>query len=96
MIKIDGLDKLQKTLSDAQKAAEEIEGELGSVSFNPNDPASIEAAIQNMEGLIDERLGAYASNPIIGPMAEQMKETYRQGIIEKAAEARVKRDGVDE
>lgn len=95
-MKITGLDKLQKTLSDAEKAIKEIEGELGSVSFDPNDPASIEAAIQNMESMIDEKLGNYADNSIIGPMADQMKETYREGIIEKAAEARLKGDAADE
>lgn len=96
MIKVTGLDKLQKTLSDAQKAAEEIDGELGSVSFDPSDPASIEAAIQNMETMIDDRLGPYSKNPIVGPMADQMKEAYREGIIEKAAEARLKGDATDE
>jgi hypothetical protein len=96
MVKITGLDKLQKTLSDAQKAAKEIDGEIGAVSFNPSDPASIEAAIQNMEAMIDERLGSYSDNPIIGPMAEKMKETYREAIIEKAAAERLKGDAVDE
>ncbi|PPT40592.1 hypothetical protein XarjCFBP7653_08280 [Xanthomonas arboricola] len=38
-------------------------------------------------------LGEYSSNPIVGPLAEQMKEKYRESILEKAAEARLKSDG---
>lgn len=92
MFKITGLDKLSRDLEDAQKAISEMDGELGSVSFDPHDPASIEVAIQEVERLIDERLGSYASNPIVGPLAEGMKEQYRQGIIDKAAAARAGED----
>ncbi len=59
MVKITGLDKLTRTLDDAQKAIAAIDGELGAVNFNPNDPGSIEAAIAQMEAMIDERLGDY-------------------------------------
>ncbi len=92
MFKITGLDKLSRDLEDAQKAMSEMDGELGSVSFDPHDPASIEAAILEVERLIDERLGSYASNPIVGPLAEGMKEQYRQGITDKAASARTGED----
>ena len=92
MLKITGLDKLTRELDEAQKAAEALDGELGTVRFNPSDPASIEAAIQEVERLVDERLDSYASNSIIGPLAEGMKEQYRAGILAKAAEARLEGD----
>ncbi|MEG8223091.1 MULTISPECIES: hypothetical protein [Sphingobium] len=92
MVKISGLNKLTRTLNDAQKAIAAIDGELGAVNFNPNDPGSIEAAIAQMEAMIDERLGGYASNPIVAPMMEGMKERYRDAIIERAAQARVEGD----
>lgn len=92
MFKINGLDELTRNLEQAQKAMEELDGELGTVSFSPDDPASIEAAIQEVEKLIDERLGPYLSNSIIGPMAEDLKQKYREGIIENAAAARLEGD----
>lgn len=94
MFKIEGLDKLSKNLAEAQQVIAAIDGEIGAVSFDPHDPASIEAAIQKMESLIDERLGPYASNPIVEPMIEGMKEQYREGILDKAASARL--DGAQE
>lgn len=95
MIKITGLDKLQRDLADAQKALAAIDGELGSVRFDPHDPSSIESAIASVEQMIDERVGAYASNPIVKPMVGEMKEKYREAILERAAAARLEEDDAD-
>lgn len=92
MFKIEGLESIQKELTEAQSALESLDGELGSVKFDPEDPGSIEAAISSMEKIIDDRIGEYTSNSIIGPMAEEMKEKYREAIIAKAAEERLKGD----
>ena len=86
---IKGLDKLQRDLAQAQKALQELDGELCSVKFDPYDPASIEQAIQHVVDVIDNRVGVYESNPIVGPIIENMKEHYRTGIIERAANARM-------
>lgn len=86
---IKGLDKLQRQMDEAQKVLETLEGDLCTVSFDSHDPGSIEAAIQQVATLIDERVGSHASNPIIGPLAEEMKAQYREGIIERAAAARL-------
>jgi hypothetical protein len=92
MLKISGLDRLTKTLEEAAKAFEGIDGELGSVSFDPSDPGSIETAITEIARIVDEKLGDYGSNPIVAQMADGMKEAYRQGILEKAAAARLEGD----
>lgn len=92
MFKITGLDKLQKELKEAERALSELDGELGVINFDPHDPASIEAAIHSVNRMIDERAGEYAANSIVGPLVDQMKETYRENILQKAAEARLKSD----
>lgn len=92
MLKIKGLDKLTRELDQLQKALAEVDGELGNVSFNPNDPASIEAAIVASEQMIDDRLGSYASNSTVRSIAADMKEKIREGIIERAAQARLEDD----
>lgn len=91
-MKITGLDKLQKNLAEAQRALAAIDGEIGKVSFTPDDPSSIQAAIQQMENMIDEKVGQYASNPIVAPLIEASKEAYREAILKKAAAARLKND----
>jgi hypothetical protein len=92
MSKITGLDQLTRELDEAKKALAAVDGELGAVNFNPHDPASIEAAVQEVERMIDERLGSYAANPIVAPIVEQMKESYRAEIIERAAAARLNKE----
>jgi hypothetical protein len=92
MFKITGLEELSKNLTDASKAMESLGGELGTVRFDPSDPASIEAAIQEAERMVDERIGPYLSNPIIGPLAESMKEQFRTGVLDRAAAARLEGD----
>lgn len=89
MFAIKGLDSLQKTLSEAQKALKAVEGELGTLTFDPQEPASIEAAIIESERLVDERLGAYSNNAMVAPLIQQMKEAFRTAVIEKAAAARL-------
>lgn len=89
-MKITGLDEFTTQLDEAQKAFAALDGEIGTVNFDPNDPASIETAIQQVQMMIDERVGAYARNPIVGQIIEQIKEKYREGILQKAAAARLK------
>lgn len=88
-MKISGLDGLTRQLKDAEKALAELDGEIGTVTFAPDDPASIENAISQIEVMIDERVGQYAANPFVAPLIEGMKEQYREAIIEKAAAARL-------
>lgn len=84
-----GLGKLQRELKEAERAMEELDGELGSVSFDPQDPQSIEIAIQTAFQIVDERVGRYSSNQIVGPLIDQIKETYRENLVEMAAKARL-------
>lgn len=92
MFKITGFDGLSNMLKEASKAIEGLDGEIGTVSFDPHDPVGIEAAITEIYRLIDDKLGDSASNPIIAQMAEAMKESYRQGILDRAASARLEND----
>lgn len=88
MFEITGLEKLTQSLQDAQEALSNLDGELTSVRFDPADPASIEAAIHEMERVIDERVGSHADNAFVAPLVEGTKERFRQVILDKAAAAR--------
>ena len=88
MVKITGFDKLQKMLEDASRAFEELDGKIGEVSFDPNDAASIDDAIRSMEIAIDQKIGAFKSNPMVAQLIPQMKAKSRDGIIARAEIAR--------
>lgn len=86
-VKISGLDKMQKQLKEVEEAADTLNGSYP-VSFDANDPVSIETAIQEACSMLDERASRYAANPMISPMIEVMKEDLRQQILESAEQQR--------
>jgi SepF-like predicted cell division protein (DUF552 family) len=88
-IKITGLDELQRQFGDAQKAFEALDGEIGTLRFDPSEPGSIDAAIREMEEAIDVKAEPYQGNPLVAPVVEQMKETYRAAIFERIEQARL-------
>jgi hypothetical protein len=92
LIKITGLKELQKKMDDLAKFASEMDGELARVSFDPNDPSSIETAILTASDAVDERANAYPRNDMVQNLAEQAKESFREQILERAAAARLKDD----
>ncbi|MCX8476747.1 MAG: hypothetical protein MT490_13190 [Sphingomonas sp.] len=87
-MKITGLDKLQRTLSDASKVLGSMDGTIAQLRFNPNDPASVEEAVREMERAIDAKTAGYSSNPLIRNVAAQMKVTYAAAIRAKADQSR--------
>lgn len=89
MFKISGLDGLTRQLDEVQKAADALDGELAGVSFDPEDPASIDAAIVEMEQAVDARVAPWAGNPMVADLADQTKATFRQAILDRAAGARM-------
>ena len=84
MSEITDLDKLQKDIAETLRALDEF-----SIKFNPRDSLSIEAAIQAMCQVLDDRIGQYASNPVVGPLIEQLKDEYREYITLRAEKARL-------
>lgn len=86
-VKITGIDKLRKQLKEVEKATEALNGSYD-VRFDANDPASIENAIQEAYSLLNERTSVYATNPMVTPLIEQMKESLRQQILDSAEQQR--------
>jgi hypothetical protein len=86
MLKMTGLDKLQRQLEDAQRAFKALDGELATVRFDPENPESIEAAIRAMESAIDDKVAPYRDNAMVASIVPQLKEKYRAAILERAKE----------
>ena len=61
-INITGLDQLQRQLEEAQRALNSLDGTIDTLKFNPNDPQSVQAAIQQMEAAIDSKIAPYRNN----------------------------------
>ena len=92
MMNISGLETLTRKMDEFAMFAEEVDGELATVSFDPTDPASIEAAISEMATAIDQKAIPYEGNDMVSDLVQQMKENFRDQILGKAAAARLEGD----
>jgi len=83
MFNITGLDKLTREMDELAKFAESIDGNLTTVKFNPDDPASVQAAVRQMEAAVDAKAAPYRSNNLVMDLASKSKEQFRQAIQSK-------------
>lgn len=87
-MKISGFDKLLKELEQAQKALNRLDGTIATVEFDPNHPASIQAAISKMDGQVDACVSNYSRNDMVRQLADGVKVSFADQIRKRAAQAR--------
>lgn len=91
-MKISGLDALARNMKELEKAVAELDGDIAHVNFNPDDPESIELAIQKLNAAVDEKIASYSHNEMVVAIADQLKDNGRNAILERAAAARLEGD----
>jgi hypothetical protein len=79
---ITGLEKLQREFDEASRACKSLDGTLTTLNFNPAGPDSVNDAIRQMELAVDSKTAPYRSNTLVSQMARELKEMYRQKILE--------------
>lgn len=89
MLKITGLNELQRKMDELAKFGADLDGEIAQVTFDPTDPTSIETAVQEVADAIDAKANSYPHNEMVLNLAEQVKESFRQQVLERAAAARL-------
>ena len=86
---IDGLDKFTRELRELEQAFADLDGNVANLTFDPNDPHSIEQAIQRFHMWVDEKTANYAHNDMVIKISEEFKELGSTSILERAAAARL-------
>jgi hypothetical protein len=79
-VNITGLDKLQRELSEAERALKSLDGTITTLKFTPGDPKSVQNAIRQMERAVDDKIRPYRNNPLVAQMADGLKMAYRKQI----------------
>jgi len=92
---ITGLEALQSELNQATKALAVLDGEITTIRFNPDDPASVEAAIADVEQTIDAKIAPYSGSAMVENLAADMKKQYRDQILDRVAEAHAEKSEED-
>lgn len=81
------LDALRTQLQQAESVLKALDTELEGITCDPGEPRSIRLAIDQIIDTIDTRFERFKANPVLGPLAEQLKAQYVEGISSQVAEA---------
>lgn len=79
-LRFDGFAEFSKHLAGLSDFGKAMDGKIADLRFNPDDPASVEAAVTSIEAEIDRRLAPFGDNATAVAMAEDLKRRYAAGI----------------
>ncbi|RAI66445.1 hypothetical protein DOZ80_21570 [Pseudomonas fluorescens] len=77
------LDVVRAQLPEAEPLLKRLDQELETIKFDPDVPSSVEAATRRVTEAIDGLLSRFKGNPILGPLASQLKVQYVEAIQQK-------------
>lgn len=80
---IEGLNQLTRQLEEASRVFKSLGGELEQIALEPGNQASVQAAIQQVEAIIDQKAAPYRGNELVDSMVQQLKKRYRDEIIRR-------------
>ena len=79
------MDKLAEdvlqTLAEAGEGLKALQEEVIEAGFDPDDPASVQAAIAYVEAKVDAKVAPYRGNRLVEEAAEQIKAECRANIL---------------
>ena len=84
----DQIKRFTDQLKEALAAVASLDEEVLSYEFDASDEASVQAAIDRGSVRVDEKLAPYASNPMVGKAAVEIKARLADMVRSRAAELR--------
>lgn len=82
------LQDFERRFQDALTGLKEVDAKIEAIRFNPDNPASVQAAIEQVELIIDDRLGEHMADPKIAPIVNGARRKYRNYIFEDKFKSR--------
>lgn len=79
---------LRHEMQNAQPVLMRLDLEMQNIDFDPLVPASVDAAIATVFRVTEALLGAFQNNPILGPLADDLRAQYLEGIHARVHEVR--------
>jgi hypothetical protein len=86
-MRLEGLDQITEQFGGVVAALHELENRVASIRIEPNDEASIRAAILSIDEEVDRLLLPYKANEIVAAVANQFKDSAAENIRRRAAQA---------
>ena len=96
-IRVDGVEAIEEFAQELEqmgRVVSSLQGEIATATFNPTDPASIDAAIHTVHTVIDGAVAPFRNNAILVEVTNEMKDAFAEGIRRDATEALAQGDAV--
>lgn len=77
------LDAVREQMRDAEAILQQLDLALEAIRFDPSIPASVAAAAKQTSAVIDSHLAGFRGNPVLAPLADQLKIQYLENIEHK-------------
>lgn len=79
-------DEMTRILEEAGEGLKALEEEVITTQFDPDDPVSVQAAIDHVEHAIDAKIAPYRGNRLVEEAADQTKAECRTNILQQVAD----------
>lgn len=79
---------LRHQMQSAEPVLMRLDIEMQGIDFDPLIPSSVDAAIATVYRVTESLLGPFRRNPILGPLADELRTQYLEGIRARVKEAR--------
>lgn len=79
-------EELARTLAEAGEGLKALQDEVIEAGFDPDNPASVQAAIQHVEDTIDAKVARFRGNAVVREAADQIKAECRANILQQVAD----------
>ena len=76
--------EVQREFKEAGEAIDALEGEIATIRVDPNDPRSLERALQEMKQAVDQKIVRYRENRLVRTIAEKARMVFEEQLREKA------------
>ncbi|SOE97276.1 hypothetical protein SAMN05414139_10374 [Burkholderia sp. D7] len=80
-------DELTRVLAEAGEGLKALQEDVITTGFDPDDPVSVEAAIQHVEDTIDAKVARFYGNALVREAANQIKAECRANILQQVEAA---------
>jgi hypothetical protein len=80
-------DDVLQILAEAGEGLKALQDEVIEAGFDPDDPASVQAAIQHVEATIDAKVARFRGNRLVEEAADAIKAECRANILQQVEAA---------
>lgn len=82
------LDVIRTQIEKAQPVLEALDAKIEAIEFDPLSAPSVAAATLKVDEVINDLLAPFKANPILGPLAADLKTHYLDSIRAQVLEAK--------